>query len=1214
MKPKLFIPSILTLVSIVLSLMLSNAQPVSAGTLHVCSSCTYTTLQAAVDAAAAGDVIEIAGGTYMGATQVASISKSLTLQGGYSSDFSSRDAQVNPTILDAQSQGRVLYIDGSSANSGSIDVILDGVELKNGSWSGSEYVAYNDASGLSNSWWQGPAGGGVYARHANLTLTHINLHDNHTPNGLGSGLFMHYGTLSMQSSTVKTNGGTGTGEPLLGDCGGGLFLLQVTATISNSSILNNSAGYGDDVHLASSAYGGGIFLNHSTAAIDHTTIQGNVAATHDSGRGGGLYAEFGSTTLTDSTISGNTAAQVTSYYGQQGGGAYLIPYNSGGTSILTDNVFQNNTVGGIFAYGAMTITGNTFTGNTLASNAGGGGGGANLSGSGTFQNNVLTSNTAVTGGGGVFGGSISLNGNTFQGNTATTGDGGGLVANGTITLTRNTLKGNSAGGCGGGVLSNGLALEDGDSLLNNSALNGGGLCLRANSGGASYQNLVVLNNQASANGSGIYVDRGSASGTVNLRHLTIGGNTAGDGAGVTFKSGSATFTNSILYNQTVGIQTISGSPIFSHTLRYQVTTPTLGTVSDQYATTGDPAFAADGYHLTQTSAAIDAGTTTPVTDDADGETRPQGQAPDLGADESPYTLNMPVGVEASQQAGTPQWVLQWDPIHNAVSWLLQQDYLIQYSYGGAASDPALSSVSIQENLPAALQFSSQETTPVMTFAQNNQLLTWNSINPLAPGSSGWIGVMGQSNDAVSGSTLNSTGKMTFTTNSSQTYTIPLQSNSQVPLKPLLPPALTSPLNGEMCLDENNQLEASGLTYAGMLVHLYENSALVASTTAGASGTFSLKWTSSLTTSNAVNLYATVCDPSNPNACSAPSSSVHLTFPSAFWCPQRSYWEGDVHNTHYVFHFVNDQGRYSTNDFELPGVYGFSGTQLHLYSCCDKETNPFTVKADGITYTTPTSHVGRMWTFTIGAAHDVTVQSQCQVGGANPSHGTVLIDPDGFVFDAKKGALYDSLTGVLAPVKAIAGITVTAYEFVPEWGSWIQWPATLYNNQVNPQVTGSDGYFAFFTPPGKYYLQATGANGYQSWRSPEIVVTSQAVHANIPLTQWSVDPVKQVILTPDGPSPATINVTSGSTVEWVSSPGAASTLSNIASLTENPITRILSSLNPLTSVLGFDGGRLAPGQVYRRQFDKAGTFTYTDGYGKSGQVVVTGKVYLPAIRR
>ena len=80
---------------------------------------------------------------------------------------------------------------------------------------------------------------------------------------------------------------------------------------------------------------------------------------------------------------------------------------------------------------------------------------------------------------------------------------------------RNIFNNNTSGGCGGAVETNGLALEDGDVMLNNNAWYGGGLCIKANSGGANYQNLIILNNTGSVNGTGVYVDRGSASGTIN---------------------------------------------------------------------------------------------------------------------------------------------------------------------------------------------------------------------------------------------------------------------------------------------------------------------------------------------------------------------------------------------------------------------------------------------------------------------------------------------------------------------------------------------------------------------------------------------------------------------------------------------------------------------------------------------------------------------------
>jgi hypothetical protein len=1190
--------------------------------LHVCASgCVYTDVQAAVGAANDGDVIKIGTGVYTQSApfyQMVYISKSLTLRGGYNPpDWSMSDPSIYTTTLDAQWNGRVMYIDGS-AMTGSITVTLDGLQLTGGYWGSSEYVAYNDVppGGIDNSWWQAPPGGGVRVQSANVILLNSRIYANHTFNGIGSGYFQHYGTLDMQNSIVEENGGTGDPyEPLLGDSGGGLFLLQTTANINDSFILNNSAGYGDEVSHATDAYGGGIFMNHSLVSIDHTTIQGNVAAHYNSGWGGGLCTQFGSLYLSNSNVISNTAALVYSYYGQQGGGAYLVPYGNG-ESVLTGNLFQGNADGAIVAYGPWTITGNTIANNTFESNAGGSAGGVSLNGTGVFQDNDVLTNTGNTGGGAVFFGSPTVTGNTFQGNTAA-GNGGGLIANGSVVLTRNVFKNNNAGGCGGGVASYALTLEDGDIIQSNTAWYGGGLCIKANNGGATYQNLVIQDNEGSVNGSGIYIDRGSASGTVNLYHLTIGGNTGGDGSGVNGNTGSASFVNTIIYNQSVGVQNIGANLSFDHTLRHDVATPIVGTVSDVFPIEGDPAFTDDGYHLTQSSAAIEVGVATPDADDVDGEVRPQGQAPDLGADESPYTLVIQEGVQAAKQAGTPDWVIQWDPDGNATTMFFQQDYLIPFSYGGPITSPVITSFSLDDDFPAALQVSQQEATPAMSFAQNGTQLTWSSTTPLQPGSAGWIGVVGQSSDVAPGTNLDNSATFAYTYAGGQSESIDLQVSTVVPEKPLLPPVITMPMNGEMCLDENGGLEAHGLTLAGMMVKLYENSLYMASTTADASGVFTVTWTSNLTTTNSVNIYATVCDPAEPSNCSAPSQSVHIDYPLAFWCPQRSYWEGDVYNTHFVFHFRDDQGYYATNDFELPGVYGFQNTLLHLYSCCDRDTNPFTVKADGTVYTTPVTHDGRMWTFNIGAAHDVTIQSQCQVGGTPPSHGVVLIDPDGFVFNQTKGGSYDPLSGMFAPVQAVSGITVTAYVSVPEWGGWIPWPAQLYDNQVNPQVTGDNGYFAFFTPPGLYYLQATGADGYQSWRSPLIEVITQVVHANVPLTPWTGGGTSQVILLPDGPDQAIITVSVGTSVEWLSSLGADATVADLERLTDDPVTILLSMLDPFTNGLGFDSGMLTPGQVYRRLFTMPGTYFYTDGAGHTAQVVVTGQapgysIYLPLV--
>jgi len=1181
--------------------------------LQVCASgCPYTTVQSAIDAAAPGDVVQIATGVYTGviaqggSSQIAYLTKTLTLRGGYNAAFTAWDPALYPTRLDAQNAGRVVRVNGA------ISVTLEGLQLANG------YA--------SNS------GAGVYSVDATLRVLHCLIEDNRvnpTFNGnLGVGLHQSGGTLLMEDSTVQENqpnpGGDNSHD------GGGLYAINATVAITASQFLSNTAAVNSNL----CGTGGGMHLENSTSYLRGLTFRAN-SATSCNGGGGGLWDRNGSLHLFDSTFEGNT----------NGGASTYSP-----NTVISGNTFRANTGYGLYISGwSYPVANITVTANLVENNTGIGMLVGNRAVNMLVEDNDFTGNA-----GGLKLGAVSDTGaattvrvlnNRFQ-NNSITGDGGGAHLTGAIDVIGNRFTGNTATGKGGGIYQmeycsdpyssyschdNASAVTADNVFRGNAAALGGGLYsipkYSANLRIA-YRNLVFRENTATTSGSALYFYRYTST-PVTFQHLTVANNTGGDGTMIYHMMGKAIYTNTILADGVIGIKRQNDTVTLDHVLRHNVITPTLNAntwgLTDRAPLTGAPAFAADGYHLTASSAAIDAGAATQVTTDIDGQPRPLGNGPDVGADESPYSANVN-GVQVSKLASPPEWRVYYTGVGVPPSTYLQQEYLIPFAYYAPPTAPQVRSYTLQDRFPADLDLESTTNPAGLLFNQEGVTLTWTSQTPLLPGQWSWVGLTGRSGDIAGGASLLNTGSLSYTLANEVHGTLPFSATTVVPARPVFPPLFLTPGDGEICVNEGASLSATGLAGAGMLVRLYEDNTYKASATASATGQFTITWTSALTESHPlVFIYAESCEPGAGGACSGPSDVVRLEYPEGHWCPQRSYWEGEAQGIHHTFYFRNDLGRYATDDFALPGVYGFWNTQMHLYSCCAyNELNPFKVRADGQLYDEPVAHNGRMWTFNIGSAHEVTIETQCFGPGGEPgepivTHGEVLIDPDGFVFDVDAGGSYSPTTGIYAPVQALPGITVTAYVSVPEWGGWIPWPAHLYQNQINPQVTGANGYFAFFTPPGFYYLEAQGAGGYQSWRSPVVQVINEIVHVNIPLTRWQAEAAARVQLTPAGLSPATLTLPAGSTVEWVATLDASATGADLSRWTANPLLqpRTAGALDPLTNTLGFDGGKLAPGQVYRRQFSAPGTYAYTDGMGRNGTIVVTEterRVFLPLVLR
>jgi len=197
--------------------------------------------------------------------------------------------------------------------------------------------------------------------------------------------------------------------------------------------------------------------------------------------------------------------------------------------------------------------------------------------------------------------------------------GGGLfLQSGAATLNGNIISGNTA---------EGTNWWDG----------GGGLLICCGSA-ATLINNVMADNWATS-GSGLK-SRGSS---LHLLHTTIARNSGGDGSGVYIMEegntySTVTMTNTILVSHTVGISVAGGNTVTVNDVLWYgtpitVSQATTATVTLQNEHWGNPAFAADGYHITPASAALDAGVSAGVASDIDGEARPFGAAPDLGADE-----------------------------------------------------------------------------------------------------------------------------------------------------------------------------------------------------------------------------------------------------------------------------------------------------------------------------------------------------------------------------------------------------------------------------------------------------------------------------------------------------------------------------------------------------------------------------------------------------
>lgn len=629
--PVLFMSLLAVSVVLILSYLLESPPPVSAqgpdgfdtyyvttdGDCGAGATPCFDDLQEAIDAVDdPADVIKVAAGAYdevhaipwavnplypFTTHQVAFISKSLTLKGGYlTGSWATPNPEVNVTTLDAGGQGRGIYIVSGKT------VVLEGLRVVNGVGSQNETGA---------PWGGGGIGVEDYNANGRLTLRNCELRDNEAHGGLGSGggLFFHGGALVVESTDFISNTSS--------SFGGGFYVRNAVVTMTHTLVKQNYA----------TGMGGGGDIYESQSYVAYNTFEENISDWD----GGGLGMTWGDTTLTHNTFLNNVA--------DDGGGG-----------------FKN---GGLGESDTYTITYNLFQGNIGSRSGTATGGGVTISGGGAllFAYNQLLANVGSdvdmatgAGGGGYIHGPARVVGNLIQDNRGCTGlrcngRGGGLVLRGHIWLEGNRILNNIA------------TVEPCEGFWCAGGMQGGGLFISNQSAITMTNNIIAGNAYADIprasgdNGGGALYIGGQTDPTDSrawLYHNTIADNLP---PAILSESAGLNMSHNIFANHDTDIKTMKDSsgigPAPATALDYTLWWPAQtfdlrdgSLIATAHDIVGTPAFssrAGDDYHIGAGSQALDRGPGVGITVDIDGDPRPIRGAYDLGADEV-YLLFLPL--------------------------------------------------------------------------------------------------------------------------------------------------------------------------------------------------------------------------------------------------------------------------------------------------------------------------------------------------------------------------------------------------------------------------------------------------------------------------------------------------------------------------------------------------------------------------------------------
>lgn len=249
------------------------------------------TIQAAIDSAHDGDVIEVAAGTYSGAGN-----RDIDLRGKRITLRSASGPEA--TIIDCGTDGdghRGFYFHEAEG----ADTIVSGFTVRRGRILGTEVPSNSSSWGSSSSY---PVGGGIYCEFSSPSITNCIIEDCSAE--LGGGIGVVGGNPTITDSVIT-------------DCSGrqgaGIALIGSSNAIVTNCLVSDNVAYND-------SQGGGIYCDESSAVLAGLEIAGNSAASY----GGGLYCggDNAYVLLKNCVLYNNTAATGAGLYTAWSGSSF----------------------------------------------------------------------------------------------------------------------------------------------------------------------------------------------------------------------------------------------------------------------------------------------------------------------------------------------------------------------------------------------------------------------------------------------------------------------------------------------------------------------------------------------------------------------------------------------------------------------------------------------------------------------------------------------------------------------------------------------------------------------------------------------------------------------------------------------------------------------------------------------------------------------------